>query len=100
MRPEKAARISSYLAKNSARISIMSRKRDGIADYYEKSKYAECVFSEEANHIAKHRERLNAHKQPQKKQKNFLFGNSRGKSNVLGFGLIIVIMMMAMILMK
>ncbi len=100
MRPEKAARISSYLARNSARISIMNREREEIADYYEKNKYAEYAFSEEAERIAKRRAQMDAHRQPQRKRKNSLFGNGKGMPNILGFGFIVIIMVMIIMIMK
>lgn len=39
MKAEKAARIQSYLVRNSARASIRKRKPEETADYYEKTKY-------------------------------------------------------------
>lgn len=99
MRPEKAARISSYLARNSARISIMNREREETADYYEKNKYAEYVFSEEAERIAKRRAQMIARRQPQRKKKSFLTSR-KGMPNILSFGVIVIIMVMIIILMK
>ena len=100
MRPERAARISSYLAKNSARISVMNRKKEHFADYYEKSKYAEYVLSEEMPQRRKSRISVDADTQTLKKRKNFLSGNGKGRSNILGFGIIVIIMFLAMVLIK
>jgi len=100
MRPEKAARISSYLAKNSARISVMNRKREDVTDYYVKSKYAEYALSEEMPQREKRRMRLAAHAQPSKKRNNLLSGNGKGRSSILGFGIIVIIMFLAMVLIK
>ena len=98
MRPEKAARISSYLAKNSARISVMNRKKEHFADYYEKSKYAEYVLSEEMSQRRKSQISVDSDTQTLKKRKNFL--NGKGRSNILGFGIIVIIMLLAMVLIK
>lgn len=100
MRPEKAARISSYLAKNSARISVMNRKREDVTDYYVKSKYAKYALSEEMPQREKRRMRLDAHAQPSKKRNNLLSGNGKGRFNIMSLGIVVIIIFLAMVLIK
>ena len=98
MRPEKVARISSYLAKNSARISVMNRKREDVTDYYVKSKYAEYALSEEMPQGEKRRMHLNAYPQSSKKRNYLMYG--KGRFNILSFGIIVIIIFLAMVLIK
>ncbi len=103
MRPEKAARISSYLARNSARISIMNREREDLLDYYEKQKYSEYAVSEGASNggenIAKRRARLEAQHHNAKSRKTLFSGRRKGMWSGLSFGLIIVMIILVMHLM-
>lgn len=46
MRAEKAARIQSYLVRNSARVSMKKREPEETRDYYEKNKYLNELMSE------------------------------------------------------
>lgn len=46
MKAEKAARIQSYLVRNSARASMKKREPEETRDYYEKNKYLNELMSE------------------------------------------------------
>ena len=69
-----------------------------VTDYYVKSKYAEYALSEEMPQGEKRRMHLNAYPQSSMKRNYLLYG--KGRFNILSFGIIVIIIFLAMVLIK